>query len=165
VVRLFSFLLAKTALTVEVDIDGARTPVAIPLDGGFDPGTLGPARQHPNAATETGDATAWVPLLALAHGRSGDKGDTANIGLIARRAEDLPRLSAWLTPERVAAHFAHRSPRLVERFDLPGLNAINFVLHGVLGGGGTASLHTDNLAKAYAQVLLAMDIPASSDGY
>ncbi len=160
VVRLFSFLLAKTALTVEIDIDGARTPVAIPLHGGFDPGTLGPARQHLSAAVETGASTSWVPLLTLAHGRSGDKGDTANIGLIARRAEDLPRLSAWLTPERVAAHFAHRAPHRVERFDLPGLNAINFVLHGVLGGGGTASLHTDNLAKAYAQVLLAMEIPA-----
>jgi hypothetical protein len=68
-------------------------------------------------------------------------------------------LSAWLTPERVAAHFAHRAPSRVERFDLPGLNAINFVLHDVLGGGGMASLHTDNLAKAYAQVLLAMEVP------
>ena len=101
-----------------------------------------------------------MPLLTLAHGRSGDKGDTANIGIVARRAQDLPLLSAWLTPERVAAHFAHRAPRRVERFDLPGINAINFVLHGVLGGGGMASLHTDNLAKAYAQVLLAMEVPA-----
>ena len=55
---------------------------------------------------------------------------------------------------------AHRAPSQVERFDLPGLNAINFVLHDVLGGGGMASLHTDNLAKAYAQVLLAMEVPA-----
>ena len=99
-----------------------------------------------------------MPLITLAHGRSGDKGDTANIGIVARRAQDLPLLSAWLTPERVAAHFAHRAPKQVERFDLPGINAINFVLHGVLGGGGMASLHTDNLAKAYAQVLLAMEV-------
>jgi hypothetical protein len=102
-----------------------------------------------------------VPLLMLAHGRSGDKGNTANIGIIARHPQDLPRLSAWLTPERVAAHFAHRAPSRVERFDLPGLNAINFVLHDVLGGGGMVSLHTDNLAKAYAQVLLAMEIPGA----
>ena len=101
-----------------------------------------------------------LPLIALAHGRSGDKGDKANIGIVARRPEQLAWLSAWLTPERVAAHFAHRTPSKVERFDLPGISAINFVLHDVLGGGGMASLHTDNLAKAYAQVLLAMQVPA-----
>ena len=64
-----------------------------------------------------------------------------------------------LTPERVAGHFAHNAPSHVERFDLPGSNAINFVLHDVLGGGGMASLRTDNLAKCYAQVLLALEVP------
>ena len=158
VVRLFSFLLAKTALAVEIDVNGERWPVAIPTGGGFDASSLGPALQHDSAPST--DAPQRVPLIALAHGRSGDKGNQANIGIIARRAEHLPLVSAWLTPERVAAHFAHRAPSRVERFDLPGLNAINFVLHDVLGGGGMASLHTDNLAKAYAQVLLAMDVPA-----
>ncbi len=158
VVRLFSFLWPKSAVAVEIDVAGERVPVAIPADGGFDASALAPALRHASAGSPT-DAKR-VPLIHLAHGRSGDKGDKANIGLIARRPEDLPALSAWLTPERVAAHFAHRSPSLVERFDLPGLNAINFVLHDVLGGGGMASLHTDNLAKAYAQVLLAMDVPA-----
>jgi hypothetical protein len=157
VVRLFSFLLDKRALEVSVDIDGTREPVAIPTDGGFDPAALGPALQH---ASSPPPATApLVPLIRLAHGRSGDKGNKANIGIVARRPEHLAALSAWLTPERVAAHFAHRAPTRVERFDLPGLDAINFVLHDVLGGGGMASLHTDNLAKAYAQVLLAMDMP------
>ena len=156
VVRLFSFLLDKRAVAVEIDINGERDAVTIPLQGGFDATTLGPAQTHASAAA---DGKERVPLITLAHGRSGDKGNIANIGLIARRAEDLPRLSAWLTPERVAAHFAHRTPSRVERFDLPGLNAINFVLHDVLGGGGMASLHTDNLAKAYAQVLLTMEIP------
>ena len=160
VVRLFSFLLPKTALSVSVDVNGERWAVAIPTAGGFDEATLGPALQHSNALF---DATApRVPLFALAHGRSGDKGNTANIGIVARRPEDLPMLSAWLTPERVAVHFAHRAPSRVERFDLPGLNAINFVLHEVLGGGGMASLHTDNLAKAYAQVLLAMEVPPAT---
>ena len=156
VVRLFSFLLDKRAVAVEIDINGERDAVTIPLQGGFDATTLGPAQTHASAAA---DGKERVPLITLAHGRSGDKGNIANIGLIARRAEDLPRLSAWLTPERVAAHFAHRTPSRVERFDLPGLNAINFVLHDVLGGGGMASLHTDNLAKAYAQVLLTMEVP------
>ena len=158
VVRLFSFLLDKTEVGVEIDVNGERTAVAIPLRGGFDAASLGPARQHADAPAA--DHTPRVPLIALAHGRSGDKGNNANIGIVARRAEDLAVLSAWLTPERVAAHFAHRAPSKVERFDLPGLNAINFVLHDVLGGGGMASLHTDNLAKAYAQVLLAMEVPA-----
>ena len=157
VVRLFSFLWPKALVPVTIDVAGGRVPVAIPVEGGFDVSTLAPALRHASAATPS-DAKR-VPLIRLAYGRSGDKGDKANIGLIARRAEDLPLLSAWLTPERVAAHFAHRSPSRVERFDLPGLNAINFVLHDVLGGGGMASLHTDNLAKAYAQVLLAMQVP------
>ena len=80
--------------------------------------------------------------IALVHGRSGDKGNKAIIGVIARRAEDLPLLAAWLTPERVALHFAHRAPSWVERFDLPGLNAIDFVLHDVraLGKRGAALL-------------------------
>ena len=158
VVRLFSFLWPKAELAVEVDVQGERVPVAIPVDGGFDASVIGPARRH-TAGVMAADAPR-VPLIRLAHGRSGDKGDKANIGLIARRAEDLAALSAWLTPERVAAHFAHRAPSRVDRFDLPGLNAFNFVLHDVLGGGGMASLHTDNLAKAYAQVLLAMEVPA-----
>jgi hypothetical protein len=157
VVRLFSFLLDKSAVTVEIDVNGERDGVSIPLLGGFDASTLGPARCHAEARVDADSPR--VPLITLAHGRSGDKGNNANIGIIARHAEHLPQLSGWLTPERVAAHFAHRAPSRVERFDLPGLNAINFVLHDVLGGGGMASLHTDSLAKAYAQVLLTMDIP------
>ena len=157
VVRLFSFLWPKSALRVELDVGNERLPVAIPMQGGFDAATVGPALRH--EARAVGETRRRVPLIALAHGRSGDKGDQANIGVIARDAADLPLLSAWLTPERVGAHFAHRAPSRVERFDLPGLNAINFVLHNVLGGGGMASLHTDNLAKAYAQVLLTMEVP------
>ena len=161
VVRLFSFLWAKDGVPVEVDVGGERLSVSVPVGGGFDAGALPPALRHISAMPQVSVRT--VPLMALAHGRSGDKGDTANIGIIARRAQDLPLLSAWLTPERVAAHFAHRAPSRVERFDLPGSNAINFVLHDVLGGGGMASLHTDNLAKAYAQVLLAMEVPVWTD--
>ena len=159
VVRLFSFLWPKRKLAVEIDVQGERSSVALAPGEPLDLEALQPARRHADASIPLADDARMLPLIALAHGRSGDKGDKANIGIVARRPELLAWLSAWLTPERVAAHFAHRAPSKVERFDLPGVGAINFVLHDVLGGGGMASLHTDNLAKAYAQVLLAMQVP------
>lgn len=160
VVRLFSFLWPKRRLAVEIDVQGERSSVALAPGEPLDLESLPPARRHADASIPLADDARMLSLIALAHGRSGDKGDKANIGIVVRRPEHLAWLSAWLTPERVAAHFAHRAPSKVERFDLPGVGAINFVLHDVLGGGGMASLHTDNLAKAYAQVLLAMQIPA-----
>ena len=160
VVRLFSFLWPKRKLAVEIDVQGERSSVALAPGEPLDLEALLPARRHADASIPLAGDARMLPLIALAHGRSGDKGDKANIGIVARRPEHLAWLSAWLTPERVAAHFAHRVPSRVERFDLPGVGGINFVLHDVLGGGGMASLHTDNLAKAYAQVLLAMQVPA-----
>jgi hypothetical protein len=109
------------------------------------------------AAAPQGE-TVRVPLVRLAYGRSGDKGDNANIGVIARRPEYLPVLRAILTEARVARHFAHVLKGGVTRFDLPGIGGMNFLLTRTLGGGGMASLHTDNLAKAFAQVLLSMEI-------
>jgi len=161
VIRLFSFLVPKREVPVAIDVDGQRQAVDIPLDGGFDAASLAPALRFAGATVAGGGPT--VPLIALAHGRSGDKGDKANIGIVARRPEWLGHLAGWLTPERVAAHFAHNRPSRVERFDLPGFDAMNFLLHDVLGGGGMASLRTDNLAKCYAQVLLAMDVPRPPD--
>lgn len=160
VVRLFSFLWPKRKLAVEIDVQGVRSIVPLAPGEPLDLESLPPARRHADAAIPQAADARMLPLIALAHGRSGDKGDKANIGIVARRPEQLAWLSAWLTPERVAAHFAHRAPSKVERFDLPGVGAINFLLHDVLGGGGMASLHTDNLAKAYAQVLLSMQVPA-----
>jgi len=160
VVRLFSFLWPKRKLAVEIDVQGERSSVALASGEPLALEALPPARRHIDAAIAETAYARTLPLIALAHGRSGDKGDKANIGIVARRPEYLAWLSAWLTPERVTSHFAHRAPSKVERFDLPGVGAINFVLHDVLGGGGMASLHTDNLAKAYAQVLLAMQVPA-----
>ena len=160
VVRLFSFLWPKRKLTIEIDVQGERSSVSFAGGEPLDLDTLPPARRHADTAMPPAAEAGMLPLIALAHGRSGDKGDKANIGIVARRPEHLAWLSTWLTPERVAAHFAHRAPSRVERFDLPGTAAINFLLHDVLGGGGMASLHTDNLAKAYAQVLLAMEVPA-----
>ena len=161
VVRLFSFLIPKREVPVQLQVGDSTTPVAIPADGGFDEAQIGAARRY--AATPAIEGFSSVPLMRLAHGRSGDKGDKANIGIIARRPEYLPLLNQWLTPERVAEHFKHNAPSHVERFDLPGANAMNFLLHDVLGGGGMASLRTDNLAKCYAQVLLCMDVPVPDD--
>lgn len=159
VIRLFSFVLDKRKVAVEVDIDGQRQPVALPVLSGT-PSELQPAIRYDVAPLVEADP-AWpqVPLIRLAFGRSGDKGDKANVGLIARKPEFLPLIVQWVTPERVAAYFAHNKPSKVERFDLPGFGALNFLLHDVLGGGGMASLRTDNLAKAYAQVLLTMPVP------
>ncbi|MCH7889611.1 MAG: terpene utilization protein AtuA, partial [Proteobacteria bacterium] len=98
-----------------------------------------------------------VPLEALAWGRSGDKGDHANIGLMARRAEYVPLLRGAVTAEAVAAYFAHILRGDVVRYELPGINGFNFVLRHVLGGGGTASLRMDPQGKAFAQMLL--DLP------
>ena len=98
-----------------------------------------------------------MPLIALAVGRSGDKGNDANIGIIARHPDYLPWLRASLTPEAVTAFFAHTGVTKVERYDVPGINALNFLLHDALGGGGVASLRIDPQGKAFAQML--MDLP------
>jgi hypothetical protein len=161
VIRLFSFLIPKSEVPITLQVGPEAAPVDVPVDGGFDESALPPPLRY--SKTPAIEGFGQVPLMRLAHGRSGDKGDKANIGIIARRPEYLPLLNQWLTPERVAAHFAHNAPSRVERFDLPGANAMNFVLHDVLGGGGMASLRTDNLAKCYAQVLLAMEVPVPDD--
>lgn len=163
VIRLFSFLVPKAGLKVQVQVDEAALEVPFATGAPFDAAQLPPALCHPVAAMDTGRMARRVKLIQVAHGRSGDKGDKANIGIIARRPEWLPWLATWLTPERVAAHFAHnfahQHPGRCERFDLPGTHSMNFLLHNVLGGGGMASLRTDNLAKCYAQVLLGMELP------
>lgn len=106
-----------------------------------------------------------VKLLDLAHARSGDKGDSANIGVIARRPEFYPILVRELTPERVRAHFAGIVRGDVVRYELPNLGALNFLLHGALGGGGTVSLRLDAQGKTLASALLRMelDIPERLD--
>ena len=102
-----------------------------------------------------------VRLIDVAHARSGDKGDTANVGVIARRPEWYPFLEMFLTRERVAEHFREVITGDVERFELPNLSALNFLLHGALGGGGTLSLKTDAQGKVFSTALLRMvlDVP------
>lgn len=99
-----------------------------------------------------------IQLLKIAHARSGDKGDTANIGLIARRPEYYPVIVREVTAERVRQHFAGICRGEVERFELPNLHALNFLLHQSLGGGGTVSLKTDPQGKTLSTALLRMEI-------
>jgi hypothetical protein len=99
-----------------------------------------------------------VQLVKLAHARSGDKGDTANVGLIALRDEFYPILVREVTAARVKAHFKGICHGDVERFELPNLGALNFLLHESLGGGGTLSLMTDAQGKTFSTALLRMEL-------
>ena len=99
-----------------------------------------------------------IRLVNLAHARSGDKGDTANIGLIALRDEIYPLLVREVTAQRVKQHFKGICKGEVERFELPNLGALNFLLHESLGGGGTLSLMTDAQGKTFSTALLRMEI-------
>ncbi len=99
-----------------------------------------------------------VQLLQIAHARSGDKGDTANVGLIALKPEYYPLLVKHVTAEAVKQHFGPMVKGEVERFELPNLGALNFLLHGSLGGGGTLSLMTDAQGKTFSTALLRMYI-------
>jgi hypothetical protein len=99
-----------------------------------------------------------VPLLQIAHSRSGDKGDAVNIGLIARKPEYYSILVEHVTAGRVKEHFRGICLGRVERFELPNLSALNFVLHHALDGGGTVSLRTDAQGKTYSSALLRLEI-------
>lgn len=99
-----------------------------------------------------------IQLREIAHARSGDKGDNANIGLIALKPEHYPVLVREVTAERVKQHFAGVCLGPVERYEIPNLNALNFVLHQALDGGGTISLKTDSQGKTYSTALLRMQI-------
>jgi hypothetical protein len=160
VVRLFSCLVPKADVPVTVDVGGARGPVVIHMPEDM----AAPTPVEPTAPGEgpLPDDPVTVPLIALAHGRSGDKGNHANIGIIARDAAYLPLLRAVLTPAAVADWFSHvlETPDAsqVERFELPGMNAFNFLLLNALGGGGVASLRYDPQGKAFAQMMLDMPV-------
>jgi hypothetical protein len=102
-----------------------------------------------------------IQLVKIAHARSGDKGDTANVGLIALKDEYYPLLVREVTAENVKAHFGPIVKGDVERFELPNLKALNFLLHKSLGGGGTLSLMTDAQGKTFSTALLRMKIEIS----
>jgi hypothetical protein len=163
VVRLFSFTIPRDQVQVRILLDGSETVCDEVHGQPCDPSRI--ARPAPPAAI-TEALAVTVPLVALAWGRSGDKGDKANIGIIARRPEYLPFIYQALTEQVVTQRFAHfladTGPGNVERFLLPGSHAINFLLHAVLGGGGVASIRNDPQAKGYAQLLLSCPIPVTA---
>ncbi|MDH3270649.1 MAG: hypothetical protein OEN56_04910 [Gemmatimonadota bacterium] len=104
-----------------------------------------------------------IPLVHLAHARSGDKGDTANVGVIAYDEAHYGLLRDALTPAAVKAHFGPMVKGEVERFELPNLYALNFLLHGALGGGGTMSLMNDAQGKVFSTALLRMRVEVPDD--
>lgn len=161
VVRLFSFPVEKTELAVFFNLGDKDNTVEISTKGGFDLNLV--ERPTPPTSDAPGDSWVDVSLLSLAWGRSGDKGDKFNVGIIARDPAFLPYIRAALSEAAIRDWFAHEfkgatNPR-VERFDVPGIHALNFLCHEALGGGGIASLRLDPLAKGKAQQLLEMPIP------
>jgi plasmid stabilization system protein ParE len=158
IVRLFSFLIDKTRVIPEIDLDGERKTVSLP-DVSSPPAqpSIEPERSRPVIVT-----THRLPLIALAYGRSGDKGDHSNIGILAREARFAPYIDAALTADAVARYLAHLldpTSGRVTRYTLPGCNGWNFLLENSLGGGGVASLRADPQGKAHAQQLLAFEVP------
>ena len=159
VVRHFPILVQKQSCDVRVHVASSVEPVDVRTAGGFSAAKIA----RPNVAEGAVAAPAVdVPLVKLAYGRSGDKGNHANVGVIARKAAYLPFIRAALTETAVAKWFAHLfdgGSGKVARFDLPGVSALNFLLFEVLGGGGIASLRNDPQGKALAQMLLDFPVP------
>jgi hypothetical protein len=175
-VKQFAFLLDKTRVKPEVVIGESIMAVAVPTGQSPVPmpedhrsaevSTLRQAQDGRLSVLEPKLAQiefVEVPLIRLAWGRSGDKGDSSNIGIIARRPEWLPLLREQLTESAVAAWLAHLVRGSVTRYDVPGIHAMNFLCSRALDGGGMASLRNDPLGKGMAQILLSMPVrvPAS----
>ncbi len=159
VFRLYSFLLDKQTLSPVVDIEGVERNVP------FEVSSQRPAVKADQPLPDPSDVdgeSVTVPLRQIAWARSGDKGNNANIGVIPRNTAFAPYLWAQLDNKKVEAVFAHFLEGEVERFYLPGIAAMNIVLHDVLGGGGMASLRTDTQGKSYAEILLDANIELPS---
>ncbi len=162
VVAQFAFLIDKSEVSPLVRVDGGDIPAgAVPVSW-----SESAAPDEPPAvaeAAEAGEDNVEVPLIALAVARSGDKGNNANVGIIARRPEWLPHIRRQVTAARVRDWFGHTVEGEVERFEVPGLGGFNFLLTRCLGGGGTSSLHLDSQAKTYGQQILAMPVRVPRD--
>ena len=154
-IKPFSFTLEKSAVSVSFVLDGQRHAVTPGDSAPESPPTELPP---PAAWDDQGEPLVSVRLVQLAWARSGDKGDLSNIGVIARRPEWLPLLWARLTPQAVRAYLSHLVHGEVERFHLPGIHALNLVLHEALDGGGPSSMRMDPLGKGMAQMLLDMPV-------
>ena len=167
VVRLFSFALSKGNLPIQVELDG--TYIDCPDSQGTPLNLDQIVRPQAPIGPDHRDMVS-VPLIKLALARSGDKGNKANVGIIARDPEYLPYIFDALTVQVVAERFSHFLPEgavqksdcYVERYLMPGSNAINFLIHDVLGGGGMASIRNDAQGKGFGQLMLDASIPVSA---
>ena len=155
VVRLFSFKAPKEGIQISIDVDG-QTEIMRDTVSGTSPQKPTPISLPEMPATEE---MASVPLSTLAYGRSGDKGNKANIGIMPRRENYAPYIWAALSEDEIKMRFAHFNSGKVERFFLPGTRSMNILLHESLGGGGMASMRFDPQGKSYAQILLQTPIP------
>jgi hypothetical protein len=158
VVRLFTFFLDKRVLGRPRMTIGDAPPaeIDVPMDGGYvprKPNSIAPIEGIPQ------EPTVDLPLSRLAYARSGDKGNSSNVAIIARRPEYMPLLRREVTPERIVAQLGHLVGGPAERFEAPGLHALNFLIADALGGGGMASMRIDPQGKAYGQMALEMTIP------
>ena len=170
-IRQYAFLLDKSLVETSVAIDGKRiaiprTPTSSAAETAKPISSRAGANKTetipPSSSSSSSDADSIeVPLLRLAWARSGDKGDTSNIGVIARHPALLPLLREQLTEARVAEWLAHLVKGRVTRHEVPGIDAFNFVCEQALGGGGMASLRNDPLGKGMGQILLAMPMHVS----
>jgi hypothetical protein len=158
VFRVFHLLADKEATPVSVRLAGDLIPVHVSPGSSAAQVATPPLTDSPANGGQAAEVVE-VPLRRLAYGRSGDKGDKANIGLMARRAEFAPLIREQVTAERVASFFGHYEPKSVTRWELPGLHALNFLIDGVLGGsGGTSTLRYDPQGKSYAAMLLTLPV-------
>jgi hypothetical protein len=162
--RIAGFLIPKAAVTMRVSVDGVELPFT-PVNTALGNPDAVPAPAMPPLPGDA-DPDLCVPLIKLAWGRSGDKGNLFNVAVIARKPEYLPYIAAALTPETVGAHYGHwlndGRPLAVDRFSVPGLAALNFVVGSSMDGGILASLAIDPVAKGMAQLLLDYPVPVSA---
>jgi len=161
VISLYSFLLDKKQTEAVVEMDGVTLPYLQTAGKPFDNTLI--KRPSFTGNTSNSDNTKQVPLIDLAVARSGDKGNFANIGVIARKAEYMPYINQAITEETVAQWFSHILNGKVEKFYLPGIEAFNFLLHDALGGGGVGSMNVDVQGKTYAQQILNMPVSIPSN--
>jgi Acyclic terpene utilisation family protein AtuA len=165
-IKQFGFLLDKSRLAPTVALDGLQLPFSMPnrpvaLAGYTQAATKNIVSDKPAATAAHGDPadeSIEVPLIRVAHARSGDKGDISNIGVIARHARLVPLLRSQLTAGAVAAYLSHFVKGRVTRYEVPGIDAFNFVCEQALDGGGMASLRNDPLGKGMGQILLSMPV-------
>jgi hypothetical protein len=159
--RVFNFLLPKSAVAPTVAVDGRAIPFEMPPQSGYSAADIVRPKEPPLPSGI--DANATVPLIKLAWSRSGDKGNLFNVGVFAREPRFLPYITAALSTDVVGEWFAHllddpANPK-VDRYLLPGTHGVNFVVHNSLGGGGSVCARLDPLAKTMGQILLDYPIP------